>query len=365
MTHLALLFPVLFLLTTIPVAVAFPNKLPRNVVIAGASSSVGYLTFQKLLKRKSFTPIGIVKDKNGYNELRKLGVADEQIRICDITKKSDVSGVFDGAEQVIICTSAVPKKKLSFKVANFFRALVGAGKAPSTSDFYYDKGQRPYEVDYLGQKHIIDECLKAKVEHVVVLGNMGGTYDCLLLIVCGYVHFDTIHAVYCGDGVIVMHTGYRGSKLNDIGRAKNDPDKKNGNALKWKRAAERYLMKRCYFTIIHAAHFTDEKGGQREIIWDTDDALLRTNFRKIPREDVAEVLVQALIHKEAIGRIIDVSSKPVATSTAAQLSPGSHAGDGAETGKEKPKMHATDWLSFWSKPGDCVYPSDFDDAEFS
>lgn len=176
--YLALLFSVLILLTTVPVAVAFPNKPPRNVVIAGASSSVGYLTFQKLLKRKSFTPIGIVKDKKAYNELRKLGVADDQIRICDITKKGDLSGVFDGAEQVIVCTAAVPRKKLSFKVANFFRALIGASKAPSTSDFYYEQGQRPYEVDYLGQKNIVDECLKAKVEHVVVLGNMGGMHLC-------------------------------------------------------------------------------------------------------------------------------------------------------------------------------------------
>lgn len=165
---------------------------------------------------------------------------------------------------------------------------------------------------------------------------------------------------------MILHAGYRGSKLNDIGRRKDDPDRRNGNALKWKRAAERYLMKRCYFTITHAAQFTDEKGGQREIIWDTDDALLRTNFRKIPREDVAEVLVQALIHKEAIGRIIDISSKPVASSTAApNPSSGAKGGDSAEGGKEKLKMHATDWLSFWSKPGDCVYPSDFDDAEFS
>ena len=62
-------------------------------------------------------------------------------------------------------------------------------------------------------------------------------------------------------------------------------------------------MKRCFFTIIHSGSLIDEKGGRREIVWDTDDALLRTNFRKIPREDMAEVLVQALLWKEAIGRV--------------------------------------------------------------
>lgn len=158
----------------LPVALSFPGKLPRKVVIAGASSSVGYSIFQKLLKKKSFAPVGIVKDRKGYRELRKLGIPDDQIRICDITQKSSLSGVFDGAEQVIICTSAVPRKKLSFKIANTFRSIIGRGKAPSTDDFYYEKGQRPYEVDYIGQKNIVDECLKAKVEHIVLLGNMGG-----------------------------------------------------------------------------------------------------------------------------------------------------------------------------------------------
>lgn len=162
------------LLVTVQLSWSFPSRVPRKVVIAGASSSVGYITFQKLLKKKNFSPVGIVKDRKGYNELRRLGVSEEQIRICDITKKGSLSGVFDGAEQVIICTSAVPRKKLSFKTANFFRSLIGMAKTASTDDFYYEKGQRPYEVDYIGQKNIVDECLRAKVEHVVLLGNMGG-----------------------------------------------------------------------------------------------------------------------------------------------------------------------------------------------
>lgn len=96
-------------------------------------------------------------------------------------------------------------------------------------------------------------------------------------------------------------------------------------------------MKRCFFTVVHAAALTDDKGGMREIVWDTDDALLRTNFRKIPREDVAEVLVQALMWKEAIGRSIDVAAR----------TEGSGPND--------------DWLRFWAYPGNCVYPADYDD----
>ena len=62
--------------------------------------------------------------------------------------------------------------------------------------------------------------------------------------------------------------------------------------------------------MLRAGALTDDRGGHREIVWDVDDSLLRTNFRKIPREDVAEVLVQALIWKEAIGRSIDIASRP-------------------------------------------------------
>jgi hypothetical protein len=65
---------------------------------------------------------------------------------------------------------------------------------------------------------------------------------------------------------------------------------------------------------------------------------LRTQFRKIPREDAAEVIVQALVWKEAIGRSIDVAAR--------------------EKGSGSTKTQ--DWLRFWSMPGNNVYPADFD-----
>lgn len=189
------------------------------------------------------------------------------------------------------------------------------------------------------------------------------------------------------------HAGYRGNKLNDIGRKKDDPDIKNGNMLKWKRAAERYVMKRCAFTILHAGQFTDEPGGQKDIIWDTDDALLRTKaYRRIAREDAAEVIVQALIWKEAINRSIDIANKPRSnlsvsssddevrrskdnTRKEAVGSADTEAGAADAVGKTDPNAYTPaqsnsglqgtgDWLRFWFKPGDCVYPADFDDMQF-
>ena len=99
-------------------------------------------------------------------------------------------------------------------------------------------------------------------------------------------------------------------------------------------------MKRCFFTIVHAGTLTDEPGGRREIVWDIDDALLRTNFKRIPKEDAAEVLVQALIHKDlmgAQGKSIDVASRPESTTSAI-------------------KPYKTDWVRFWSISGSCTYP---------
>lgn len=129
--------------------------------------------------------------------------------------------------------------------------------------------------------------------------------------------------------------GYRGnSKINDIGRSSSDDDPQRGNILKWKRAAERYLMKRCFFTIIHAGALTNDPGYQRDIVFDNDDALLRTKFKTIPREDLAEVIVAALGRKEAVGRSIDVAAREVGS------------------GNSKSK----DWLRFFSTPGDNLYP---------
>lgn len=188
---------------------------------------------------------------------------------------------------------------------DFIRRVFRREAVTKATSMYYPEGQDPYLVDYIGQKNVIDLAVEAQVSHVVMLGSMGG---------------------------------YTGSKLNDIGRNIGEKDPKKGNILKWKRAAERYLMKRAFFTIVHAGTLTDEPGGLREIVWDVDDSLLRTNFRKIPQEDCAEVLVQALLHKESIGRSIDIASRL----------------PGQGTGPTK------DWTRFWSIPGSNTYPADLD-----
>eukprot|EP00601_Ochromonadales_sp_CCMP2298_P034360 CAMPEP_0173364942 /NCGR_PEP_ID=MMETSP1144-20121109/23302_1 /TAXON_ID=483371 /ORGANISM="non described non described, Strain CCMP2298" /LENGTH=423 /DNA_ID=CAMNT_0014315221 /DNA_START=98 /DNA_END=1371 /DNA_ORIENTATION=- len=401
------------------------SKHPVRVAVAGAGSGVGLITFKKLLSRRRFSPIAIVSNKQEYKALKKLGAADEQIRICDITQKATLAGVFGGAEKVVICSAAAPKRRLAFRIKNFFRGLVGRHKPPLAADLFYEKGRRPYEVDYLGQRNVVDECLRSRVGHVVLLGSMGG---------------------------------YRGSRLNLIGRSAGD-DLRNGNTLKWKRSSERYLMKAAtslywcqidtriasllqfasllalqfasllalqfasllalqfasllalqfasllalqfasllalqfasllalqfasllalqfasllalqfaslhvietslllLYTIFYALARSAAGGCARraeEVIWDTDDALLRTVYTKISREDAAEAVVQALMWKEAIGRSIDIASKSVRASDIAQ-------------GPLPPRGDLqNDWLRFWSRPGNCVYPaSNPDDLKFN
>ena len=291
-------------------SVSKASSTKTKVVVTGAGSGLGISVFQKLNKRKkSFEPIGVVMNKGEYQDLIKIGAKPDQIRIADITKRDQLKGVFEGASKVVLCTSARPIPRLRFRVKNFFRGLIGKTRSPRPKDLKYKKDQSPYNVDFAGQKNVIDRSMKERVEHIVMVGNMGG---------------------------------YRGSKLNDIGRKGKDSDEdpKVGNILKWKKAAERYLMKRCFFTILHAGALTDDPPGQRDIVFDNDDALLRTNFKSIPRGDMAEVVVQALIWKEAIGRSIDVAAR--------------------EKGSGSSKTQ--DWLRFWTTPGNNLYPAaDFDE----
>lgn len=288
--------------------IAFPGKPVNNkpatrVVVTGAGNSVGKFLFQKLVaKQPRFYPVALVRNKQDARELLSLpGVTAEQVRIGDITDKSSIHGLFEGAQKAVLCTSATPKRSLGYKIKNFFRSIVGKQRPCRIEELYYPPGQSPYFVDFVGQKNIIDECVASQVEHIVMLSNMGG---------------------YRTD-----------SKINSIGRDDKDPN--SGNLFKWKRAAERYLMKRCFFTIIHAGALTDEPGGHREIVWDNDDALLRTNLKRIPKEDAAEVLLQALLYKEAIGRSIDVAARSEGT-----------------------RYEGLDWLRFWSIPGNNVFPAD-------
>ncbi|KAJ8427851.1 hypothetical protein Cgig2_012551 [Carnegiea gigantea] len=84
----------------------------------------------------------------------------------------------------------------------------------------------------------------------------------------------------------------------------------------WKRKAEEYLADSGIpYTIIRAGGLLDKPGGNRELIVGKDDELLQTEYKSIPRADVAEVCIQALLHEEAKSKAFDLASKPEGVGT--------------------------------------------------
>ena len=106
----------------------------------GAGSSVGFFVFAKLLKRKQqFYPIGLVRDAKGANVLYKLGAQQDQVKIADITKKEELSGICNDCKKVVLCTSARPQKKLIRKIKDFFKRLVGLDKLEAEKQYIKEK----------------------------------------------------------------------------------------------------------------------------------------------------------------------------------------------------------------------------------
>lgn len=285
---------------------ACDHALPTSrtkVAVVGAGRSAGFELVKKLLRKRQFEVIAVVRSERGADQLRSIGLTSEQIRVADVADKRAVRDALQGADKVVYCVSSTARKSLSSRLKQLGSWLIRRDYTPKSKDLFYRAEESPYALDYVGQKNCVDAAVEIQCSHFVLLSCMGN---------------------------------YRQSELNAIGRSEGD-DEKVGNLLRWRRAAERYLMKRVFFTIIHAGVLNEDKGGAKEIVWDTDDALIARGLNKISKEDVAEVLMQALLWKEAIGRSIDVCSKPPSDKQAA--------------GPSK------DWIRFWSMPGDCTYPS--------
>ena len=309
---------------------------PTKVVVIGAGRSVGLEVVKKLMRRKQSVEVtAIVRNERGKRALKSFGLPEERIRVADITDKNALKAAFvnlDGAN-VLLCASSSPRIKLfsRLKLALSRRILRRTNAKPRAEDLFYKEEESPYKVDYIGHRNCVDVAVSIKCRHFVLLSCMGG---------------------------------YRQPEMNEIGRSSDEEDEQVGNVLKWRRASERYLMKRLLFTIIHCGVLTEDFGVNTsanssdkttsssssssssgttnykrgtKIVWDTDDKLLLSGLKKSHPEDVAEVLIQSLLWKEAIGRSIDIASKPLKTSSSSSSSSSSSlAGDSK-----------ADWLRFW------------------
>ena len=236
-----------------------------KVLVTGATGRTGSLVLQKLRSLPDkFEAIGFGRS---LLKIQEKFDSTTNFALGDIANPEDLETAISGCDALVILTSAVPKMK----------APPQEGQKP---EFEFEPGGLPEQVDWIGQKNQIDAAKQAGVKHIVLVGSMGGTN--------------------------LNHP------LNNLG---------NGNILIWKRKAEQYLIDSgINYTIIRAGGLLDQPGGKRELIVGKDDTLLTSPPNgippNIPREDVAELVVQALIQPNAINKAFDVISKPEDDSTA-------------------------------------------------
>jgi len=243
------------------------NAAPLRVAVTGAGGQTGQLAFRKMLARPDdFDAVGIVRTETSRSALIESGIPADNVVVADVTDPKAVAGAMEGCCALIIGTSAKPAPSGE------------TDKETGRPIFGFPNGQ-PEAVDWLGQKAQIDAAAACGPEtHVVICSSMGGTDP--------------------------------SNMLNGLGRETlPDGSTKGGNILLWKRKAEKYLIDSGLpYTIVHPGGLLTEAGGKREIVIGVDDAR-DVGERSIPREDVAEVLVQALLLPAYRGRSFDIRSK--------------------------------------------------------
>ncbi|XP_073017309.1 uncharacterized protein At5g02240-like [Primulina eburnea] len=227
----------------------------RTVLVTGAAGRTGRIVYQKLKdKSDEYVTRGLVRTEE---RKKQIGGADD-IYIADIRNAEILIPVFQGVDILIILTSAVPKMKPGFDPPK--------GGMP---EFYFDDGEFPEQVDWIGQKNQIDTAITAGVKYIILVGSMGGTNP--------------------------------NHQLNSLA---------NGNILIWKRKAEQYLSESGIpYSIIRAGGLQDKEGGLRELLVGKDDDLLQTETKTLSRADLAEVCIQALNFEELKFKAFDLASK--------------------------------------------------------
>lgn len=245
----------------------------KRVVISGAGGQTGQALFRKFLELdQDYEPLGLVRSEASKQALLDSGVPEANVAVCDVTDAEALKKVVgDDVAAFCIATSAKP-------------APTGE-KDPETERpiFSFPNGQ-PELVDWIGQKNQIDACPEGT--HIVLCSTMGGTNP--------------------------------DHPLNNLGRiTKEDGSTEGGNIVRWKRKAEMYLIEQApdkKYTIVHPGGLLNEPGGERELVVGTDDEMSygNTESRTVPRDDVAQVMLEAVRHPEAYaGRSFDLRAKPV------------------------------------------------------
>lgn len=253
---------------------------PKKVVVTGAGGQTGQALFRKLLALpEEFQPLGLVRSEESKQKLVKSGVPDFNVIVADVTNPDAIKAAVqvaggDNLYAFCICTSAKPAPTEEIN--------------PDTGRpvFAFPHGD-PEAVDWIGQKNQIDACPPGT--HVVLCSTMGGTNP--------------------------------DHPLNNLGKKVNpDGTVSGGMIVQWKRKTEVYLMEQApklTYTIVHPGGLTNEPGGERELVAGVDDNMDGTESRTVPREDVAQVMLESLRFPEVYaGRSFDLRAKEKGDGTA-------------------------------------------------
>ena len=227
-----------------------------KVLVTGATGKTGSIVFKKLKQAEDFEVRGLARSPD---KVKKLFGSTENFDFGDITDIESIKAAFTDCQKLVILTSASPQ-------------MAAPPKPGERPQFTYPADGTPELVDYQGQKNQIDLAIAAGIEHIVLVGSMGGT--------------DENHP------------------LNKMG---------NGKILIWKRKAEEYLVNSgTNYTIIRAGGLLDQPGGVRKLLVGNNDEFLSNPPEgvktSIPRADVAETVVQALREPAAINKAFDLIS---------------------------------------------------------
>jgi len=241
---------------------------PKKVIVTGAAGRTGSIIFSSLVQDSHYDPVGLVRTERKAKKIFKNSHCGlDQMCVCDVTKLDEgFPKGLDGAEAMIICTSAKPKiSKLSivYQILCIPLNIVTRKKSFNFRGlrFWYASGQSPEKVDYEGQIAQIQLAIELGISHIVLVSSMGGTDP--------------------------------NNFLNSIGKNKDGTG--DGDILIWKRKAEQYLIASgLEYTIIHPGLLNDGIGGISEIMLDIDDELMKNEERSISRSDLAMLCIASL-----------------------------------------------------------------------
>jgi uncharacterized protein YbjT (DUF2867 family) len=122
--------------------------------------------------------------------------------------------------------------------------------------------QSPEEIDYQGVVNLVDAAKEAGIKHFVLLSSMAVTHD--------------------------------DHPLNE----------QFGNVLKWKLKGENHLRDSgLTYTVVRPGGLSGDPGGEKSIVFNQGDTI---ESGRIPRDDVAEVCVQALNNPHAYSKTFEI-----------------------------------------------------------